>query len=44
MLGITPAKNFELRPEIRYDHISTMFYAPDKKSQFTFAVAGLAYF
>ena len=45
MVGVPLAKNFELRPEVRYDHINTTFYAgTDSKSLFTFTFAALAYF
>jgi hypothetical protein len=47
LLGLPVAKNFEFRPEVRYDHINTSFYPMamgDHKSLFTFEFAALAYF
>jgi hypothetical protein len=46
MLGIPVGKNFELRPEFRFDHNgqSTPFASNGKSDQVTGTVAALTYF
>jgi hypothetical protein len=55
MVGLPVGKNFELRPEVRYDHASEQIFAPaggplggpaagTKTNQFTAEIAALAFF
>jgi len=46
MVGLPVGKNFELRPEIRYDHFgqSTVFSSNGKSDQVTGTLAALTYF
>jgi hypothetical protein len=46
MVGLDVGKNFELRPEFRFDHFGqdTLFTSNGKSDQATFTLAALTYF